>query len=76
MYEVDAGHSKRMYEIVLTELEGWPAGTGDALPEMLLALATSRLRLCATDRAAIRTKAIAADLPPYITALAQAIPYE
>ena len=76
MYEVDAGYSKRMYEIVLTELEGWPAGTGDALPEMLLALATSRLRLCATDRAAIRTKAIAADLPPYITALAQAIPYE
>lgn len=74
MYEVDAGYSKRMYEIVLTELEGWPAGTGNALPEMLLALATSRLRLSATDRAAIRTKAIAADLPPYITALAHAIP--
>ena len=76
MYEVDTGYSKRMSEIVLTELEGWPAGTGDALPEMLLALATNRLRLCATDRATIRTKTIAADLPVYITALAQAIPHE
>lgn len=76
MYEVDTGYSKRMSEIVLTELEGWPAGTGDALPEMLLALATNRLRLCATDRATIRTKTIAVDLPVYITALAQAIPHE
>jgi len=76
MYEVDTGYSKRMSEILLAELEGWPAGTGDALPEMLLALATGRLRLCATDRAAIRTKALVADLPPYITALAQAIPCE
>lgn len=51
MYVVDAGYSKRMSEILLAELEGWPAGTGDALPEMLLALATNRLRLCATDGA-------------------------
>lgn len=76
MYEVDAGYSKRMAEILLAELAGWPAGTGDALPEMLLALATNRLRLCATDRVAIRTKAIAADLPTYLTALAKAIPHE
>ncbi len=57
MYEVDAGYSKRMSEIVLAELEGWAVGTGDALPEMLLALATKRLRLRDTELAAIRTKA-------------------
>jgi hypothetical protein len=75
MYEVDSGHSTRMSEIVLAELAGWPVGTGDALPEMLLALAINRLRLRDTDRAAIRTKTLAAGLPPYITALAQAIPH-
>ena len=76
MYEVDAGYSKRMLEILLAELEGWPAGTGDALPEMITALATNRLRLCPADRAAIRTRALASYLPPHITALAQSIPHE
>ncbi|WP_374568580.1 hypothetical protein [Ideonella sp.] len=73
MYEVDAGYSNRMSEIVLVELAGWHAGTGDALPEMLLALATKRLRLRDSDRSAIRTKALAAGLPEYLSALAQAI---
>lgn len=73
-YEVDAGYSARMSEIVLAELAGWPAGTGDALPEMLVALATKRLRLRDTERAAIRTKALADGLPSYLTALARAIP--
>jgi hypothetical protein len=73
MYDVDVGYSKRMSEIVLAELAGWPVGTGDALPEMLLALATKRLRLRDTELAAIRTETLAADLPPCITALAQAI---
>lgn len=75
MYEVDPGYSTRMSEIVLAELTGWPAGTGDALPEMLLSLATNRLRLRDTERATIRAKTLAAGLPPYITALAQAIPH-
>ena len=75
MYQVDSSYSTRMSEIVLAELAGWPAGTGDALPEMLLALATNRLRLRDTERAVIRTKTLAAGLPPYITALAQAIPH-
>ena len=63
-------------EIVLAELAGWPVGTGDALPEMLLALAIKRLRLRDTELAAIRTRALAASLPPYLTALAQAIPHK
>jgi hypothetical protein len=75
MYEVDAGYSTRMSEILLAELAGWPVGTGDALPEMLLALATKRLRLRETDLASIRTKALASGLPPYLTALAKAIPH-
>lgn len=74
MYDVDSGYNTRMFEIVLAELSGWPAGTGDALPEMLLALATNRLRLRDTERTAIRSKAIAAGLPTYLTALANAIP--
>lgn len=76
MYEVDSGYSKRMLEIVLAELAGWPVGTGDALPEMLLALATKRLRLRGPDLALVRTEALVARLPPYIKALAQAIPQQ
>lgn len=76
MYDVDPGYSTRMSEIVLAELAGWSAGTGDALPEMLLALATNRLRLRDTERAVIRTKTLAAGLQLYITALARAIPHE
>lgn len=76
MYEVDAGYSKRMSEIVLAELAGWPVGTGDALPEMLLALAIKRLRLRDTELATIRIRAFAANLPPYLNALAQAIPHK
>lgn len=74
IYAVDPGYSMRMSEIVLAELAGWSAGTGDALPEMLLALATERLRLRDAEVAVIRTKTFAADLPAYIVALAQAIP--
>ena len=76
MYEVDAGYSKRMSEIVLAELAGWPFGTGDALPEMLVSLATKRLRLQDMERAAIRTKTLAAGLPQYLTALAHAISHK
>lgn len=75
MYQVDPEYSVRMSEIVLAELAGWHAGTGDALPEMLLSLATNRLRLRDTECATIRTKALAAGLPPYIKALVQSIPH-
>jgi hypothetical protein len=74
MYEVDAVHSGRMAEIVCAELAGWAAGTGDALPEMLLALAMQRLRLQDLDRIDIRNKALAAGLPPFLAAVAEAIP--
>jgi len=74
MYEVDETHSIRMSEIVLAELDGWPAGNGDALPEMLMALATRRLRLREPEKAKIIDRALAAGLPPYLAALAQAIP--
>jgi hypothetical protein len=74
MYEVDAGYSARMLEIVLAELAGWRSGTGEALPEILLALATSRLRLREADCAAIRTQALATELPLHIAAVANSIP--
>lgn len=74
MYEVDAGYSRRMSEIVLAELKGWSSGSGDALPEMLVALATRRLRLRDADRAEIRQAAAGSGLAPYLIALAKAIP--
>ncbi|MFZ2329009.1 MAG: hypothetical protein WAW73_18995 [Rhodoferax sp.] len=74
MYEVDESHSTHMAEIIQAELSAWDAGTGEALPEMLLAIATQRLRVREIERLTIRRKAIAAGLPPLLAALAQAIP--
>ena len=62
MYEVDENYSRQMTEIVMAELGGWSGGNGDALPEMLLALATRRLRLRESDRLEIRQKALSASL--------------
>lgn len=73
MYEVDEAYSVQVAEIIHAELSGWNAGNGDALPEMLLALATGRLRLREIERLAIREKALAAGLPALLVALAQAI---
>lgn len=73
MYEVDEAYSVQVAEIILAELAGWDAGNGDALPEMLLALATGRLRLREIERLDIRNKALSAGLPPLLAALAQAI---
>jgi hypothetical protein len=74
MYEVDEVYSMEVAEIVLAELAGWGAGTGDALPEMLLALATGRLRLREIERLSIRSEALKAELPRMLTTLAKAIP--
>jgi hypothetical protein len=74
MYEVDENHSTHIAEIIRSELAAWDAGTGDALPEMLLAMATQRLRLRELDRLTVRDEAIAANLSPLLAALAKAIP--
>jgi len=74
MYDVDEVYSTQVSEIVIAELAGWDAGNGDALPEMLLALATGRLRLREIDRLGIRDSALKAGLPPLLSALADSIP--
>jgi hypothetical protein len=74
MYEVDSDHSAHMTQIIFAELDGWSVGTGEALPEMLLALATKRLRLRDGDRATIRARGIAANLPSHLSLLAATIP--
>lgn len=74
MYEVDEAFSTQIAEIIVAELAGWHAGSGDALPEMLLAMAIGRLRLREIDRLEIRDKALQAKLPPLLEALAHAIP--
>lgn len=74
MYEVDEIYSSQVAEIVLAELGGWHAGSGDALPEMLLAMATARLKLRETDRLHVRDMAIRARLPQLLEAIAKSIP--
>lgn len=74
MYEVDEIYSSQVTEIVLSELGSWDTGSGDALPEMLLALATGRLRLREIDRLNVRDMALQANLPPLLIALAKSIP--
>lgn len=74
LYEVDPAFSDRMAEVVLAELAGWSVGTGDALPEMLLALATRRLRLRDIDRVGIRMKALTSNLSPFLKGVAASIP--
>jgi hypothetical protein len=74
MYEVDEIYSSQVTEIVLAELGGWHVGSGDALPEMLLAMATGRLRLREIDRIHVRDMALRSDLPPLLQSLARSIP--
>ena len=73
MYEVDEIYSSQVAEIVLAELDGWHAGRGDALAEMLLAMATARLRLRETDLLHVRDMALQARLPLLLEALAKSI---
>jgi hypothetical protein len=73
MYEVDEIYCAQITEIILAELAGWHAGTGDALPEMLLALSTGRMRLREMERLKIRDKALKAELPPLLSTLAHSI---
>lgn len=74
MYEVDEIYSSQVTEIVLAELGGWHVGSGDALPEMLLAMATGRLRLREIDRLHVRDMALRSSLPPLLQSLARSIP--
>ncbi|MEJ5153572.1 hypothetical protein [Comamonas sp. MYb396] len=74
MYEADEIFSSQVSEIVLSELGSWHTGSGDALPEMLLAMATSRLRLREIDRLHVRNMALQSQLPPLLEALAKSIP--
>ncbi|TXD89768.1 hypothetical protein FUT87_03445 [Mitsuaria sp. TWR114] len=75
MYEVDEAHSAAMAAILRAELVAWAAGGGDALPEMLLAMATGRLKLRDADRMGFRSDAKKAGLPAHLELLADAIPH-
>jgi len=44
-YAVDVDCSREMLDVLLADLESWGQGSGDALPEFILALACRRLRL-------------------------------
>lgn len=72
-YSVDERCSADMTEIVLAELAGWLAGSGDALPEMLVALASRRLSLHERHTAQVRARLLGVELPPELQVLARAI---
>lgn len=73
LYLVDFESSEVMLEVFMTELASWQTGTGDALPEFLVSLATHRLQLDERHMHKIRTTLLAASLPPYLQRIATAI---
>uniref|UniRef100_UPI0040398EAE hypothetical protein n=1 Tax=Variovorax sp. BK018 TaxID=3450241 RepID=UPI0040398EAE len=73
-YDVDEHYSSQIFEIVLAEIAAWENGSGDALPEFLLALATEKLHLTEMHRLQIRKQTLKLALSPLLTAIADAIP--
>lgn len=70
---IDEDASEEMLNIVLAEIQGWTRGAGDALPEILISIASRRLRLTETHAANVRRQALSANLPPHLIQLATAI---
>lgn len=70
---VDEEASEEMTNIVLSEIQAWQRGAGDALPEILISISSRRLRLSERHAAAVRREALVAGLPPHLVQLANAI---
>lgn len=71
-YAVDEECSGEVLDVVLAELDAWSDGKGDSLPELLMSLATRRLRLVAADEAKLIEKLEAANLPSHLQQLKDA----
>lgn len=71
-YAVDEDCSGEVLDVLLAELASWPNDKGDALPELLMALATGRLQLMAADEARLISNLNTTELPDYLVQLRDA----
>lgn len=68
-FSVDEECSGEVLDVLLAELAGWSDGRGDSLPEMLLALATGRLKLQPSDEARLIEDPLNKTLPSHLRQL-------
>lgn len=70
-YSMDEASSEEMRDVLLTDIQSWSTGRGDALPEFLIALGTGRLRLTPRHIEQLKQEASGADMPPVFNTLIQ-----
>lgn len=70
-YVLDETSSAEMLALLQAELMAWVHGSGNSLPEFLLALSTRRLRLTHGHATELRTSIASAKLPDYPGVLAE-----
>jgi hypothetical protein len=71
-YSVDEECSGEVLDVLCAEVDAWPDDRGNSLPELLIALATRRLRLTESDEERFITYLSAAKLPEYLEQLQDA----
>lgn len=71
-YAVDEECSAEVLDVLRAEVDAWPDNRGNSLPELLLALATRRLRLTEADEEWFIRHLNAAMLPEYLEQLRDA----
>lgn len=71
-YSVDEECSGEVLDVLRAEIDAWPDDRGNSLPELLMALATRRLRLTEADEARFITHMNAANLPEHLEQLRDA----
>lgn len=68
-YAVDEECSGEVLDVLCAEVDAWPDDRGNSLPELLMALATRRLRLTEADEERFIVHLNAAKLPDYLEQL-------
>lgn len=75
-FSIDEHISHEVLDVIMTELSGWSSGRGNALPEWLLSIACDRLRLHAFHTPRLLNALRKANLPTWLTQLAERITTE
>lgn len=73
-FSVDEECSAEVLDVMLADLNGWPDGRGDSLPEFLMAIACGRLKLTNTHMSFFRAAAISKTLTPDLIQLVNSFP--
>ncbi|MGE0331757.1 MAG: hypothetical protein AB7P37_13795 [Ramlibacter sp.] len=68
--------SAEMLDLLVGQLQTWQTGSGDALPEFLLALASGRMKLTSSHMVQLQEAVAGANLPAHLQQLASAIGVE